>query len=188
LAEGIRSTWRHRAARTRIVTRKPSPACDHVVDIGLAQLLDDPAGLEGVHLGRVLLGHSDLGEQRGVGFCRVRDRRFGDAPPQLLHDDLALLLAVDPLLVSRKSHADGFTPSGVRRWMVMDCFASNIRRSFLLADPIHAAFRHGRNDAVGLIPHRQALNRNRDDAVRLADLRGRKETLCQVSSSELFES
>src|SRR5581483_11974530 len=55
---------------------------------------------------RILLWHADLGEQRSVGFCRVGDRRFGDPAPQLLHDDLALLLAVDPLVISREPHAN----------------------------------------------------------------------------------
>ncbi len=96
----------HRAAKNPQRDAEAVTDLDHVIDFGLAQLLDDAAGFEGINLGRVLFWHADLGEQSGVGFCRVRDRRFRHAAPQLLHDDLAFFLAVDPLLIGREAHAN----------------------------------------------------------------------------------
>jgi hypothetical protein len=59
----------HRAAEDAHRHTEAVAHLDHVIDIGLAQLLDHPARLESVDLEHILFRHPDPREQRGVGFC-----------------------------------------------------------------------------------------------------------------------
>src|ERR1017187_6891432 len=83
---------------------------------------------------------------------------------------------------STHSSSDGkrvrtvLTPSGPRSWMATGLVASNteallsICRLSLLADLIHRALADRRQNAVGGVVHRLALDRDGEDLIRLRDL------------------
>jgi hypothetical protein len=91
---------------TRSVTERIA-GLHHVVDLRLAQPLDNAASLERVNLGLFLVRDTDLGEQRGIGVHAVRNDRLGNATSQLFDDDLAPALALGPLIVGRELDPDG---------------------------------------------------------------------------------
>jgi hypothetical protein len=78
---------------------------DHVVDFGLAELIDDPAGFERIDCR--FFAVTDLAEQRRIAILRVGDGRFGDAAAELLDDYLPAALALRPLRIGWEADSDG---------------------------------------------------------------------------------
>ena len=127
----------------------------------------------------VLLG-ADLRQQRGVDILAVRDRRFGDPAPELLHHDLAAALAFGPFVVGGEADPDGLHTVRAaelnrnRSGRVENRSVGVHRKCPLLADGVHAALADRREDAVGGVVDRQALDRDREDLVRLRRSRPRR--------------
>ena len=145
---------------------------NHVVHVAGGQLLDDLLRLERIDLG-LLLG-TDLRQQRGVDILPVRDRRFRDPATELFDDDLAAALAFSPLVVGGEADPDGL--GSVRAAELNRDRPGRIEQTlvsmvnFLTGRSRPRASCHRREDAVGGVVHRQALDRDCEDLIRLRDL------------------